>query len=264
MTRIARFAMVAAAAVGFAAPLASVSAQGAAKPTVAILYFNNNVFTKDARDYDGLMKGVPDFLVTEMASNTNIRVIERDQVQKLVDEQKLVTGGQVDRESAVRIGKLLGAQHMIFGGFAADPKGNFRIDARAVNVETGMIEYAERVQDKADNVMPLIGQLASKLNAGMHLPPMPARTGEATSTPAQHLGATQPAAAQQAGATQAGAPVASPKLPMKYAVMYGKALDMADKGDNARAVELFGAVLKDFPDFGPAKTGISKLNTKKG
>jgi TolB-like protein len=269
MTRIARFAMVATAAIGFAAPLASASAQGAAKPTVAILYFNNNVFTKDARDYDGLSKGVPDFLVTEMASNPNIRVIERDQVQKLVDEQKLITGGQVDRESAVRIGKLLGAQHMIFGGFMADPKGNFRIDARAVNVETGQIEYTDRVQDKADNVMPLIGQLAAKLNAGMHLPAMPARTGEATQAPAQQMGATQPAAATQlastsgqAGATQAGAPAASPKLPMKYAVMYGKALDMADKGDKARAVELFGAVLKDFPDFGPAKNGISKLNSK--
>jgi hypothetical protein len=51
---------------------------------------------------------------------------------------------------------------------------------------------------------------------------------------------------------------------MKYAVMYGKALDLADKGEKARAVELFGAVLKDFPDFGPAKSGISKLNAKKG
>ena len=113
------------------------AAAQAAKPTVAIMYFNNNVFTKDARDYDGLTKGVPDFLVTEMASNPNIRVIERDQVQKLIDEQKLTSGGQVDRETAVKVGKLLGAQHMIFGGFMADPKGNFRIDARAVNVEIG-------------------------------------------------------------------------------------------------------------------------------
>jgi len=133
MNRIARFATLAALA-GLAAPVAPALAQKEGKPTVAILYFNNNAFTKDARDYDGLSKGVPDFLVTEMTANPNIRVIERDQVQKLVDEQKLVTGGQIDRETAVKVGKLLGAQHMIFGGFMADPKGNFRIDARAVNV----------------------------------------------------------------------------------------------------------------------------------
>lgn len=253
MKRFAQFAMVAAAAVALAAAPVPAAAQG--KPTVAILYFNNNVFTSNARDYDGLSKGVPDFLVTEMAANPSIRVIERDQVQKLVDEQKLVTGGQVDRETAVRIGKLLGAQHMIFGGFMADPKGNFRIDARAVNVETGVIEHTERVQDKADNVMTLIEQLAGKLNSGMKLPAMPLRTGAVV----------PPSVTKDGGTTQAGAPAAAtptPKLPMKYAVMYGKALDLADKGEKTRAVELFGAVLKDFPDFAPAKNGMSKLQPK--
>jgi len=205
------------------------AAAQAAKPTVAIMYFNNNVFSKDARDYDGLMKGVPDFLVSEMSSNPNIRVIERDQVQKLIDEQKLTSGGQVDRETAVKVGKLLGAQHMIFGGFMADPKGNFRIDARAVNVETGAVEYTDRVQDHGDNVMALIGQLANHLNAGLKLG-APTRTGGVGT-----------------------------RLPMRVAVLYGKALDMADRGDKAKAVELFGAVLKEFPDYAPAKNGLAKV-----
>jgi TolB-like protein len=212
-----------------------------ARPTVAIMYFNNNVITKDARDYDGLSKGLPDFLITEMSSNSAIRVVERDQVQKLLDEQKLVGAGQVDRESAVRVGKLLGAQHMIFGGFMADAKGNFRIDARAVNVETGALEFTDRVQDRSENILGLIGQLASRLNAGLKLPA--SRVGDAGSS----------AGPQQAGSTTAT------KLPMRAAVLYGKALDMADKGDKARAVELFGAVLKEFPDYTPARTGLAKV-----
>lgn len=251
MNRITRFATVALVATGLGLPLATLSAQGG-KPTVAILSFNNNVFTRDARDYDGLSKGVADFLITEMAGNTSIRVIERDQVQRLIDEQKLVTGGMIDQATAVKVGKLLGAQHMIFGGFMSDRAGNFRIDARAVNVETGQIEYTDRVQDKADNVMPLIGQLAVKLNAGLHLPMMPMRTGDASPSAA-------PVTGSSAGAVQAGAPAPSPRLPMKYAVMYGKALDLADKGDRTRAVELFGAVLKEFPDFTPARSGMTRL-----
>jgi curli biogenesis system outer membrane secretion channel CsgG len=102
MTRLTRTALVALAGAGLVAPRAAVAQ--AAKPTVAIMYFNNNVITKDARDYDGLSKGLPDFLITEMSSNSAIRVVERDQVQKLLDEQKLVGAGQVDRESAVRVG----------------------------------------------------------------------------------------------------------------------------------------------------------------
>jgi TolB-like protein len=248
MTRIARFVSLAAAVVGLAAPLTVVHAQKDGKPTVAILSFNNGSFGKDAKDYDGLSKGIPDFLITDMSGNPNIRVIERDQVQKLVDEQKLVTGGQVDKETAVKVGKLLGAQHMIFGVFMTDPKGNFRIDARAVNVETGEIEHVERVDDKADNIMTSVGTLAGKLNTGMKLPARPAtrRVGDATP-------------ASTGAATQAGTPAAAPKLPMRVAVMYGKALDMKDHGNKAGAVELFGAVLKEFPDYGPARAEQAKL-----
>jgi len=243
MTRLSRIATVALAGAAFVAPLEAAVAQGG-KPTVAIMYFNNNVFTKDARDYDGLSKGVADFLITEMSSNPSIRVVERDQVQRLIDEQKLVGGGQVDRETAVKVGKLLGAQHMIFGGFMADPKGNFRIDARAVNVETGAIEFTDRIQDQSDNVLGLITQLATRLNAGLKLPATPTRTGDA--------------GAPAGGAQQAGAPSPT-KLSMRLAVLYGKALDMADKGDKARAVELFNAVLKEFPDYTPARTGMAKV-----
>jgi TolB-like protein len=248
MTRpTVRFVSLAAAVLGLVAPIAASNAQKDGMPTVAILSFNNGSFGKDAKDYDGLSKGIPDFLITDMSANPNIRVIERDQVQKLVDEQKLVTNGQVDRETAIKVGKLLGAQHMIFGVFMTDPRGNFRIDARAVNVETGEIEHVERVDDKADNIMASVGTLAGKLNTGMKLPARPKRVGE-VGTPSATV-----------GATQAGAPSATPKLPMRVAVMYGKALDMKDHGNKAGAVELFGAVLKEFPDYGPAKAEQAKL-----
>ena len=239
MTRIARFISLAA-VVAVAAPVVA-QAQKEGKPTVAILAFANGSFGKDARDYDGLAKGIPAMLITDMQANPNIRVIEREQVQGLVDEQKLVTGGQVDQATAVKIGKLLGARHMIWGTYITDPKGNFRVDARAVDVETGVIEHVDRVDDKADNIMTSIGTLASKLNTGMHLPPMTVRTG--SMAPAS--GAT--------GAQQAGAPSAAPvKLPMRVAVMYGKALDAKDHGEKAKAVEYFNAVLKDFPTYEPA------------
>ena len=218
MTRLVRIALVAVTTAGLVAPHDALVAQ-AARPTVAIMYFNNNVITKDARDYDGLSKGLPDFLITEMSSNSAIRVVERDQVQK-----------------------LLGAQHMIFGGFMADPKGNFRIDARAVNVETGAIEFTDRVQDRSENVLGLISQLAGRLNAGLKLPAPAVRTGDAGSA---------------VGPLQAGSPTPT-KLPMRAAVLYGKALDMADRGEKERAVELFGAVLQEFPDYAPARTGLAK------
>ena len=252
MNRITRLLPLAAALVGLVAPRSALHAQG--KPTVAIMSFENGAFGKDRGDYEGLTKGVPGFLVTDMSANTNIRVIERGEVQKLVDEQKLTKDGHVDPATAVKVGKLLGAAHMIFGTFVVDPKGNFRIDARAVNVETGEIEHVERVDDKADNIMTAMGTLATKLNSGLKLPPMTRRTGDATPTPA-------PAAKSSTGAATAAAPAGPlPKLPMRVAVMYGKALDLADHGEKGKAVELFGAVLKEFPTYTPAQTEKDRLS----
>ena len=245
MTRTARFVSLAATVACLVAPLTAIHAQKNENPTVAIMQFTNGSFGKDARDYDGLSKGIPAFLITDMSANPNLRVLERDQVQRLVDEQKLVTGGQVDQATAVKIGKLLGAHHMIWGTYWIYPKGNFRIDARAVDVESGLIEHVERVDDRADNIMTSIGMLASKLNTGMHLPPMPAlRTRDASPPP---------------GAQQAAAPAPTPKLPMRVAVMYGKALDMKDHGEKGKALELFNAVLKEFPSYEPANAEKTKL-----
>ena len=256
MTRFARSVSLAAAVVGLAVPLSAFAQAG--KPTVAIMQFTNGAFGKDKADYEGLSKGIPDFMITDMSANTNIKVLERTAVQSLVDEQKLVTGGQVDKETAVKIGKLLGVHHMIFGVYMTDGKGNFRVDARAVSVETGQIEYTDRVDDKADNIMTAISALAGKLNTGMKLPAMPVRrTGDAT--PAAAPTAGKPATTTGAAATQAGS-AAPTKLPMRVAVMYGKALDLADKHKKSEAVELFGAVLKEFPEYSPAKSELAKLN----
>ena len=234
MNRIARLILVASAA-SSSVMGAVAHAQGTARPTVAILYFNSGVVASDARNYDGLSKGIADFLATEMATNPAIRVIERDQVQKLLDAQRRVTSGPIDRETAVLVGRLLGAQHMIFGGFMTDSRGNIRIDARAVNVETGMIEFTHRAQDNADHLTPLIAQLADRLTAGLKLP-----------------GAMVRATAGAAPAT----------LPMRDAVMYGRALDLADKGERARALELLDDILRRFPEFGPARALVSKLKSR--
>src|SRR5260221_406308 len=186
-------------------------------------------------------------------SSNTVRVVEREQVQKVVDEQSLVKGGLIGKETTIKIGKLLGAQHMIMGGFMKDPKDNIRIDARAVNVETGEIEYTERVDDKADNIMTAVANLAGKLNTGMHLPAPVRRTGDATPAPSP--------AAQQAG-TPAAAPTPTTTMPMRVAVLYGKALDQKDKGNKSAAVELFSAVLKEFPNYEPAQREKNSLTNK--
>ena len=208
------------------------------RPTVAVMYFTNGALGKAHEDLDPLSKGIADMLITDMQGNSAIRVIERDQLQHLLEEQNLSNSDRVDRETAVQVGKLLGVHHMIFGGFVTDLKGNMRLDARAVNVETGEIEHVETVSNKQDNLMAMIDDLARKMNAGMKLPQMAS-------------------AAAQASADHAK------KVPFQSVMLYSRALAAKDKGDTDTAVQLFRAALEKFPDYDAAQTELRKLESQK-
>jgi curli biogenesis system outer membrane secretion channel CsgG len=141
MRKIVRAAMTLASVALFAP--AVVEAQ--AKPVIAVLYFDNNSIGKDRADFDGVGKGIADMLITDMASNPNVRLVDRAQVQALLTEQNLTKQGSIDPQTAVRLGKIIGAQYMITGGFMSDGRGNYVLTGRAINVETSAITNPVRL-----------------------------------------------------------------------------------------------------------------------
>ena len=226
------------------APAATVAAQADARPTVAIMYFNNGSFGKDAKDYEALGRGVADFLITDLSSNPGIRVVERDALDKIIAEQNLGTQNRMDQETASRVGKLLGARYMIFGGFIADPKGNVQLNARAVNTETGMIVHTDAVSGKADGMMDVIRQLSDKLNKGMKLPDLPRRTAMAPSG---------------GGGTQVAVAPLQAKVPFAAVMLYSKGIKALGEGNKAEATTLFKKCVSDFPEFEKPKDELKKL-----
>jgi TolB-like protein len=223
-----------------------------------VLYFDNNSFGKDHADYDGLGKGIADLLINDMASNASMRVVERDRIQAILQEQSLVQTKSIDPQTAVRLGKLLGAQYMITGGFMSDGKGTLLVTSRVISVETGAITNPVKLQSKGDDVLGLIGQLSTKLNTELKLP---TRTGAVEQKKPADVG-VNPAGAKQSGhqapATQ-GASAKPQKLDVKTALLYSKALDEQDNGNPQKAAELYRAVLQKFPDFGPAQQNLAKV-----
>lgn len=235
-----------------ALPVAAAAQVVDTRPVVAVLYFDNNSIGKDAADYAGMGKGVADLLITELAANPNVRVVERERVQALLAEQQLVRDGAIDPQTAVRLGKILGANHMITGGFMSTGR-QMVLTARTIDVETSAIGNPQKVQQGSDDVLALIGQLSSRLSTSMKLPPMERRTGDAGGHPSHHQ-----AAPAQSGAVAAnrGRPA---KLDLRTALLYSKALEAQDAGDRTRAVELYNQVLDKFPDLETARTNRDKL-----
>lgn len=227
------------AALGIAAMTSPALAQDTtddARPTVAVMYFTNGAIGSAHEELEPLRKGIADMLVTELAANPRIRVVERDQLQKLLDEQSLGRSDNIDPETAVRIGRVLGAGHMLFGTYVTDFRNNMRLDVRAVDVETSRIVYTETVTDKTDNFMAMISRIAEKANAGMKLPEMPRQARDASSDRAR-------------------------KLPFQVAMLYSRAIAEQDRGNTAGAVQLYRAVIEKFPDYEPAERALKKLRS---
>lgn len=217
-----------------------VQAQQSMKPTVAVLYFNNGAIGKAHEELAPLSKGTADLLIGELAVNPGITVVERDQIQKLLEEQNLTKANLTDQATAVKIGKLLNAHYMVTGGYITDGKGTITFTSRVFKVETSEIVFpnpASKVstaRGKIDNFMDLVTQLAGVLNAGLKLPDVPVRVGEARKEAAK-------------------------KVPFEAVALYSQALQAKDEGKKAEAVTLFRKSLDKFPEFDKAKTELAKL-----
>lgn len=143
---------------------------GAATPyKIAVLPFDDGSI-KD-RWWGGnwdVGKGISDELVTELLQTGKFRLIEREQIDKVLNEQNFGTSGRVDTGSAAKIGKILGVQYLVMGRVTEfsfkstevggislkkgiglglkSTKANVAIDARLV--DTGSAEIISSVTGK--------------------------------------------------------------------------------------------------------------------
>lgn len=250
--------------------------QAQAKPVVAVLYFENNSIGKDHSDYDGVGKGMAEILINDLAQNSNVQIVERERVQALLVEQNLVKSGAVSPETAIRVGKIIGAQYMITGGFMSDGRGNFVLTARTINVQSSAIGNPTRINAKGDDVLGMIAQLSAKLTTEMKIPAL--RVGDAGGMGAMPAGHAMEKAAEPAPVAIAkeakpaeSKPAAKPmqvaqakpkagKMDMKTALLYSKALEEEDAGNRSKAVELYRQVDVKFPDYAPVQQKIAKLS----
>lgn len=217
---------------------APVLAQDDLRPTVAVLPFVNSAIGTANAELAPLSKGIADLLITDLAVNPGIRVVERENLQRLLDEQRLGQDGRVDEATAARIGRLLGARHMVTGAFVTDGKTQMVVTLKAVNSETGQITWSHKEQGRIDEFLTLVTKVAAAANAGLKLPAL---------TP-------------QAKAAEAARSADQRKVPFQAIMLYSRALAAQDEGKREEAIALFSQTIERFPDFEDARKARAKLS----
>jgi TolB-like protein len=234
------------------------------KPIVAVLYFDNGALVRPA-DYAPLSKGMADMMITELSGNTKLRVVERDRLQTIIDELKLSETDRVDRSTAVRIGRLLNARHLLTGGYVIDPKEKqMRLDVRAIDVETSEIEFGETLSGDPGNVFGLINDLAKRVSLRVEKLPAssttPAGAGAAPATrPAPP--ATAPRNAPTATTASAAIPKAGPDK-FRAVMLLSRALIAQDKGKRDDAIAFYRQAIDVYPNYTRAKVLLAQLESR--
>ena len=220
-------------AVGFALVAAPARAQDT-RPGIAVLPFDNSgSYGQDKENFDALQKGIAGMLISELAANPAARVVEREQIQSLLEEQNLGAGGRVDPQTAAKIGKLVGARYIITGTFV-DFYGDFRVDLRLVNTETSEIIKVESDRMQRDHLFDIIKSLATRLMKDVNLPPLPKNVSD------QRM---------------------SRQVPTEALTYYSRALLYQDRGQKDKAIDMYNKALAVFPEYAEAQAGLQRVKT---
>lgn len=104
--------------------------------SIGVVYFNGERLPDTLRP---LAKGLAEMMVTDLSKIPSLMVVERLRVEKLIEEMNLSSTSAFDSTTAPRMGKLLGAAHLLGGDVAGMPQNRVRVDPQIVNARTGEV-----------------------------------------------------------------------------------------------------------------------------
>lgn len=206
------------------------------RPGIAVLPFVRGiVFGIDPEAVESFGIGVQQILITELAQNTELRVVDRSVIRDILAEQDLVVSGRVDPETAARIGRLVGARYVITGSFHQDMDGVFRLDGRVDDVETSEVMRAERTQTRGSSAYySAILMLGEQLTRSVDLPRLPGDVrGQRESRAAA--------------------------IPREAVILYSQAQFFQDRGDTERARDLYVRITSEFPQWTEAAEALRQI-----
>lgn len=179
---------------------------------------------------DVYASALTDRLGEELLKSGRYTLVDRSQIDAILNEQALQQSGCTEQECAVQVGRILGVRSMVAGKITRIEADLWLLSAILVDVETAQTLRAESVRHRGDyvdlldrGVGTLVGKLTGDVTTAAPAVP-PAETPPATTQ------APQPAAGGSGGSVwlYVGAGV----LGLYAAAEYNTAVDLNDKAQS--------------------------------
>lgn len=136
---------------------------------IAIVDFDN---ISGVSKYDGLGKAMSSMLISDIESNVSnkrFQLVERTQINKIIKEQNLQKSSSFDKNTSVKMGKLLGVDYLLIGDIFI-LNNSLIINTRLTEVSTGNIKFSEKKVGNLNNWLSLKTLLAKAVSSSLSMP----------------------------------------------------------------------------------------------
>ena len=202
--------------------------------TVAVFPFE---FVGDNPEYAPLGRALAELLVNDLSQTQRLKVLERAQVQLLLDEMNLAQTGAVDPATAARTGRMLGAERVVQGsidGSDAELQLETSIVRVTNNAWPGEAEAATLTEeDRLAALMDMQNRLALRIYSTLGI----------------ELTAAERAAVNQ-----------RPTENVMAILAFGRGLQSEDAGNFAAAASHFAEAARLDPSFTAARQSEARVN----
>jgi TolB-like protein len=202
-------------------------AQAAPLPAVVVWDFENQTpgVTTPGDRSDFLKRSLSENLTVTLLQVAGLPVVERQRLKDLLAEQKLTAGALADEDTRLRLGKIIGAQRMVFGGYFVLGDA-VQVHVRVIDTATSRVLFSDEAATPLAQVMAQVAPMNQRLAAA--------------------LGGAAAAAGPRAHAPETWQ-------------AYDHALALADAGDFDAAVQALQGLLARDKNFVPAERQLIAL-----
>lgn len=188
--------------------------------TVAVFYFKD--LSPDHR-FGHLQKAIAAMIITDLSQVDSLQVLERMRVQYLLTEMEMGQTGIVEKKTAPRTGRLLGAENLIVGTFNT---GSFRVNTSVASAAESQLKGSIAVHSQVDEFYILQKELVHKILKVLNVKLTPKEEAKFSKYHTKSLNAV---------------------------VYFGQGLEAIDMNEWKEAKEYFDRAVKEDPSFGLAK-----------
>ncbi|MFB6307646.1 MAG: CsgG/HfaB family protein [Flavobacteriales bacterium] len=123
---------------------------------------------KKAQKEKWLKVGLADMILNDIAATGKLEVVPRRALEKIMEEQKIQQSGAINKKTAVKIGKMVGADLLVSGNYQLI-ENYIRINTTVYDVEKGVSVGAANVSGNVNEVFKLEKLLVTKLLKNLDL-----------------------------------------------------------------------------------------------